>query len=284
MNEENGRTVRVKRLQIGTRVSGAIGDFIQNDPAEAGGPKKRRRRQRVVGTIIEACEHNKYRLIVDGTDRIIEAPSCQLRVESTISTTPPDLPVVPNPREQIEDEIELANQEPDEDLPQLPPEAEDAAISEASDHSDDEQVNNPDGDEPAPDGARTPYETVKQRALDHIHSLVGKKIVERKKKTREEIEWTVRPSHFPLNPIPNQRSGLGLKGLEQGELHYSKSDPLVIAKSFLHLTFIDYKESFSKMNSNLSKEGLSKVKHFSDDEILIALALIIGESYHEIRM
>jgi len=278
MSEDQGRTVRKKRIEIGTRVSGALGAFIENDAGEPGGQKKRRKRQRVVGTIIAACDHNKYRLKVDGTDQIIEAPSCQLRVESSITTLPPDLPVITNHRESIEDEIEVENQDQDEHLPIAVPEAEDAELSIAATSVSGEE------DVPAVTDAteaRTPYDNLKQRAKDHIHSLVGKKILERKRKTREEIEWTVIPLHIPSNPIQDNRCRLGVKGLQEGELHYSKSDPFVIAKTFLHLMFIDYKRSFAAMNANVIKEGLPNIKAFSDEEILISIALLIGKN--EIR-
>ena len=275
MSEDQGRTVRKKRIEIGTRVSGALGDFIENDAGEPGGQKKRRKRQRVVGTIIAACDHNKYRLIVDGTDRFIEAPSCQLRVESSLTTLPPYLPVVPNPRDQIEDEIEVENQDQEEHLPLAVPEAEDAELSLASDSVSDGE-DGPSGTNDVE--ARTPYETVKQRAQDHIHSLVGKKILERKRKTREEIEWTVIPSHIPPNPIPDNRCRLGVKGLEEGDLHYNKSDPFVIGETFLHLMFIDCKKSLATMNLNIIKEGLPNVRAFSKEDILVSLALLIGKT------
>ena len=282
MSEEQGRTVRVKRLQIGTRVSGAIGEFIENDASDT---KKRRKRQRVVGTIVEAVDHNRYRLKIDGSDKIIEASSCQLRVESAISTVLPDMPVVTGNRQEIADEIEIENQEAEEHLPQMDPEAENQEEEEDllmhlgmdDDSDEDEPTQDPiASDEVAV--AMTPYETMKQRALDHVTSLVGKKVVERKKKTKEEIEWTVIPGHFPSLPISADRSGLGIRGLEENKLHYNKTDPLVIAKSFLHLMFIDYATSFATMNSNLSKERMSNVKAFSDEETLVGLSLLIGKS------
>jgi len=282
MSEEQGRVVRVKRLQIGTRVSGAIGEFIENDASDAPGTKKRRRRARVIGTIIESIGPNRYRLRVDGSDQIIEAPSCQLRVESNISTLPPDIPVATTIRQDITDEFELENQEPDEHLPVLGPEADDQEeemdilARMELDSSDEEAEHN----HPVVEDDRvtlTPYQLMKQRAQAHIESLVGRKVVEKKKKTKEEIEWTVIASHSPSLPIVDDRSGLGVKGLEEEKLHYSKADNLIIGKTFLYLMFIDYKKSFATMNSNLAKENITNIKPFTEEEILVDLSLLIGK-------
>jgi hypothetical protein len=56
---------------------------------------------------------------------------------------------------------------------------------------------------------------------------------------------------------------------------YMRSE--VLAKLFLELTFIDWKEKVTKMNVSAAAEKC-KCQKFSAEEFLIGLALVIGAS------
>ncbi len=75
-----------KRIANGVRVSGAVEPLIPNpNPAIA-----RRHKQRLFGTVVCTCEHNRYQVHFDnGT--LLEWASSLLRIEVADTSLPPDV-------------------------------------------------------------------------------------------------------------------------------------------------------------------------------------------------
>ena len=82
--EEPPRSVRVKRIAVHARVSGKFGDFIDNDLSG-----RRRTRSRIFGTVVEAVDSKRYKVIFDN-GQLLECYSNSLKVE-TSGSLPPDL-------------------------------------------------------------------------------------------------------------------------------------------------------------------------------------------------
>jgi hypothetical protein len=122
------RTTRVKILQPQTRVSGAVGDFIEDG-------SKRRKRRRLYGVVLQATSRNRYMVSFDATPTpiVLEVSSNLLRVEHMAAALPPDVPIpsianVPehlqeNTQEMIHETVQ--DQEEEEHLPDSLPESED---------------------------------------------------------------------------------------------------------------------------------------------------------------
>jgi hypothetical protein len=113
--ESGRRAGGQKRLCPNQRVSGSVGEFIE-------GPSKRRRRQRLFGHVIRAVGGKKYLVRFDNGEEK-ECPSNILKVESIVTSLPPDvqIPIAQNVREEaiIAAEIGEAEQDVDEaqDIP-----------------------------------------------------------------------------------------------------------------------------------------------------------------------
>jgi len=126
---EPPRTTRVKILQPQTRVSGAVGEFIDDG-------SKRRKRRRLYGIVLQATSRNRYMVSFDATPApiVLEVVSNSLRVEHIAAALPPDVPIpsvanLPmhlqeNTQEMIVEAVQ--DQEEEEHLPEFPPESEDA--------------------------------------------------------------------------------------------------------------------------------------------------------------
>ena len=126
---EPPRTTRVKILQPQTRVSGAVGEFIDDD-------SKRQKRRRLYGIVLQATSRNRYMVSFDATPApiVLEVASNSLRVEHIAAALPPDVPIpsftnLPmhlqeNTQEMIVEAVQ--DQEEEEHLPEFPPESEDA--------------------------------------------------------------------------------------------------------------------------------------------------------------
>ena len=118
-----------KRLAPNQRVSGAVGDFME-------GPAKRRRRQRLFGHIIQAVGERRY-LVRFNNGEEKECASNILKVESALTSLPPDMPMpaVTTVRggrafEEGEGDPDLPDVDEAEDLPTLRPEEEEAEVAE----------------------------------------------------------------------------------------------------------------------------------------------------------
>jgi hypothetical protein len=137
------RTTRVKILQPQTRVSGAVGDFIEDG-------SKRRKRRRLYGVVLQATSRNRYMVSFDATPTpiVLEVSSNLLRVEHMAAALPPDVPIpsianVPehlqeNTQEMIHETVQ--DQEEEEHLPDSLPESEDMEEEENTAAAEEEAV------------------------------------------------------------------------------------------------------------------------------------------------
>jgi len=136
MEDSARRATAKKRLHVNQRVSGALGEYME-------GPTKRRRRQRLFGHIISAVGERKYLVrFDDGTEK--ECPSAVLRVEKVAASIPPDmhLPIASTVMEVMEAEDvleEVADQDEEAELPDLP-EVEDEEAAAEEQAGEEEQV------------------------------------------------------------------------------------------------------------------------------------------------
>jgi hypothetical protein len=84
---ELARTTCVKIQQPQTRVSGAVGEFIEDD-------SRQRKRCHLYGTVLHATSHNRYMVSLDATPTpiVLEVAWNSLRVEHATAALPPDIP------------------------------------------------------------------------------------------------------------------------------------------------------------------------------------------------
>jgi len=73
-----------KQLLTGARVSGAFGDYYDNPNPDV----RHRKRQRVYGTVVQACGKRQYTVRFD-CGKVIECFSNTLRVENRAASLPP---------------------------------------------------------------------------------------------------------------------------------------------------------------------------------------------------
>jgi len=76
---------RDKRLSTGAHVSGSFGNFYENPDPNI----KRRKWQRIFGTVQGACGPRKYRVLFD-CGKVVECFSNTLHVETSTSSVPPE--------------------------------------------------------------------------------------------------------------------------------------------------------------------------------------------------
>ena len=294
--EAGRRTASQKRLAPDQRVSGALGAFIE-------GPHKRRRRERLFGHIIRAVGERRYLVRFDnGEER--ECASNVLKVESSLASIPPDMPLPV--REPIRGVVaiheaagdpEVQDAEETEDMPTVRPEEEDAEAAEEqsneieADGAEQEEenvgattevvaaeaVHDPNGRMPgqlptAATAVTKDYHSVKKAAKEKISALVGTEVPVTSRKNGTII-WKVVDSHVPPEEKLISLSTIcyGLKGFSLG--NFKKSE--VLAHLFLELTFLDWKSKVDKMNREV-EASKAKCKKFSYEEFLIGLGLIIG--------
>jgi len=280
--EDSQRSVRVKRIAVNTRVSGKFGDFIPT------GEPGRRKRARIYGTIIEAIDTKRYKVLFDNNS-LLECYSNSLKVESLVSL-PPDLPVIqptaitqtqsPGHAAALPAEDEASEQE---HMPDIRPE--DDEVSEAQEEDPvniplQEPIDRPVGAIPTVDQVDEPavrtYHRRKIEAQNKIHELLGKTV--REKSKNQSIIWTVIEKHEPLEYIRplEENQSVGWKDYKQLE---EKPKNIVLASLFLDLMFKDkdaVKEMVAKMNHEIERTRDAKVKLFSPEEFLVGLGLIIG--------
>ncbi len=127
MNEP-ARMTRVKLLQPQTRVSGSVGEFIEDG-------SRQRKRRHLYGTVLHATSHNRYVVSFDATPTLIvlEVASNSLRVEHATAALLPNIPIpseanaLEHFQEIMQEEIDenLQEQQEEEHLPEETPESED---------------------------------------------------------------------------------------------------------------------------------------------------------------
>ncbi len=277
MEDTVRKTTANKRLLVNQRVSGAVGDYLQ-------GPTKNRQQQRLYGNILSAVGERRYLVRFDNVLEK-ECTSAVLRVETTHSSLPPDLPL---PTAQTEYRVEEGDAQ--EEL--MDQEEEEPLAAESPDDDDDDSSESIGGDNEPPSGGDDPpngmpgqlptegeaevrtskdYHAIKQLALEKISSLVGEDVVIRTRNNRS-MTWKVIASHEPPDVIPEKdHRAYELKGFKLE--NFKKSE--VISSIFLMLLFKDWKEIVVKMNEEVVASK-AKCKLFSQKEFLIGLAILIG--------
>ena len=301
------RTESQKPLAPNQRVSSACGEFVP-------GPSKRRRRQRLFGHIVKAVGERRYLVhFDDGQER--ECPSNVLKVESASTSIPPDMPlpireVIQNVSvvEDAAGNPDLLDSEDAEDMPDVRPEEEEAEAAEEEQHAmeSEAEANKANGNEALgfneedqgvqnnnaasgavvhdPDGrmqGQLPteasatvkdYHSIKKAAKEKIAALAGSEVTVTSRKNGS-LTWKVVESHSPpgVEVITKSSMSYGLKDFQMG--NYKKSE--VLAKIFLDLMFLDWKDMVNKMNDAVAASK-TKCKKFSNEEFLVGLGIIIG--------
>jgi hypothetical protein len=303
--EAERRAASQKRLAPNQRVSGAVGEFIE-------GPSKRRRRQRLFGHVIQAVGERRYLVRFDNGEEK-ECASNVLKVESALSSLPPDMPLpapesvrVTRAYEEADGDAEIQdNSEEAEDLSTARLEEEDAEVAEElseeeEDEMKDQEPRNNDGapesqppattttNEPVHDpNGRMPgqlptaaaatvkdYHSIKKAAKEKVAALVGTEVTVTSRKNGS-MTWKVVERHNPPDEklISKGNRPYGLRDFST--MTHRKSE--VLAHMFLELSFLDWKEKVKKINLEVEKTK-NKCRKFSLEEFLIGMGLIIGAS------
>jgi hypothetical protein len=195
------RATANKRLHVNQRVSGALGEYME-------GPTKRHHYRRLYGHIVSVIGERKYLVrFDDGTEK--ECPSAVLRVERVAASLPPDVQV-PIPSTQVEAmeaeeaQQEIADQDEEAELPDLPEvEDEEAAAEEQAGEEEAEAVVKevavasdlagmfgqlPTENEVANSTSDKDYATIKKLAWDKVKSLLDHEVVVKTKKWVNDLE------------------------------------------------------------------------------------------------
>ena len=274
-----------KRIANGVRVSGAVGPLIPNpNPAIS-----RRHKQRLFGTVISACERNRYQVrFDDGT--LMECASSILRIEVGNASLPPDAIEESMARgdeailesadaHDVFDSEPLLHEEGDND-----PE-DDAEAGEAEDNlaGGAEVEDNPVGERPVGNleqaEPETTYEGRKQAALRRIAALAGEQVPV-KKGRMEEVVWTVVPdSHPDVERMNDKVTGVGLKNIDS--IMRKAGNDIILAYIFLHILFSDWKEKLQRLNVAIEAENTKarsgkKIPLFTPEEFCKALGIFIA--------
>jgi hypothetical protein len=204
-----------------------FGDFELDETG-----KVAKKRKWLFGHVVKAVGDKRYEVLFDN-GLVKECSSYILSVTALMSSVPPDMPI-PNPQNEREED-EMANvgkyivdQQEDEDIPCLPPKAEDAEaeIDENGGDANDNQnaangenqekdanqpehhpigtenvIHDPNGRMPGQlsRGAYVPrdYASVKGLAKEKVASLIGKTVTVAMKRITYSVTWKVIESHIP---------------------------------------------------------------------------------------
>ena len=114
----------------------------------------------------------------------------------------------------------------------------------------------------------------KKAAKEKVAALLGREVT-MSTKSNGSMKWKVVETYEPpeenILPEVEVLQQYGMKDFNTSD--YMRSEVLV--HLFLQLTFIDWKEKVTKMNTAVAAEKC-KCRKFSAEEFLIGLALIIG--------
>lgn len=238
-----------KRLLTGARVSGPFGEFFDNPDPNI----RRRKRQRIYGTVTGACGERKYTIKFD-CGKILECFSNTLRLENATASLPPEdvqaavaeIESGGNLAEEavqiVQDNEAAAHDAEEEHLPNESPEAED---EEAAENDDAASAAHSVTDEPepeqrpvgtvaqAPSEESTTYASRKEAAVRRIAALQDQVVVISSGRSLS-LEWKVVAESHPVEDEEEEESLLGFKNLEEiTRVDYS----ILIAHMFLKLTF-----------------------------------------------
>jgi hypothetical protein len=255
------RTKPQKRLVHGQRISTCVGNYIADSKADSSQGKKRKR---LFGNIIKAVGERRYLVKFDNETNPRELGSQVLKVETLGASLPPDIPIPApnNPREVVELENIEELVDPQDDEEHLPPHApeHDEVEAEREDSEDVHEIQqDQEGRIPGQleriSGVQQPavsnYETVKIQAEAKIAALIGKTVLVKEKKGSSSIQWKVIPNDIPQSALPEKMEDqkYGLIGFKTS--NYKRSE--IYARMFPALTFIDWKKSCDKMNTEMKK-------------------------------
>ena len=281
-DERNRVGGRQKRIASNSRVSGKFGEFIEDST-----DGKRRRRARIYGTVLEAVDTKRYKVLFDNGS-CLDCYSNSLRVENETSL-PPDLPPLPPPptaathpeaHNNLEEQQEAsADDASEEHLPNFNP---------GDDEIEDDGVEDDGVEQDMPVGAlptttdnpviAPSYHHRKAEAKERIRAMIGRTV--REKSKNQTITWTVIGDHIPSEPLePCDKAGF--KNIDSLRKFPRNG---ILGKLFLELMFIDtahIKELVDKMNLAIKVERDTKVKYFSVEEFLICLGVFIGSCEFE---
>jgi len=256
-----------KRLLAGARVSGAFGDYYDNPNPDV----RRRKRQRIYGTVVQACGERQYTVRFD-CGKVIECFSNTLRVENRAASLPPS--ELQAAAEEVEAQGGAAGvtaaQIIEENEAGVQDAAEEEHLPEYSPDDDESEGSGPDGEAPndadgpsapndaeGPDGApleeeptqrpvgivaEAPAEDLatyagrKAAALSRIAALQGQVVTVTSGRT-QQLVWKVIPESDPLPEdleLDPDVSEPGLKDLSQiTRVEYK----VLLAHLFIKLTF-----------------------------------------------
>ncbi|MFO0446461.1 MAG: hypothetical protein ACK51L_02220 [bacterium] len=294
----------VKRLEVGTRVSGSVGNFIPNHDNS----KRRRLRERWFGYIISAVGTNKYLVRFDNGEEK-ECASSLLKKERLNASVPPDIPITATQPDQyapedVTENVDAENQEEEEHLPETTPDCDEEEVEQENNQENippgveqteaaattrgvsqppaiPRAVADPNGRMPgqlptASEVVQNDYASVKRRAQEKIASLIGTEVIIKASNNRV-MTWTVVANHEPDGEdILGEKESSVQYGLKQfSSKDYSRCT--VFAEIFLKLTFKDWQAKVQQLNMAIVT-AKANVKKFTNQEFLVALGLIIGSA------
>lgn len=307
------RTTRVKILQPQTRVSGAVGDFIEDG-------SKRRKRRRLYGVVLQATSRNRYMVSFDATPTpiVLEVSSNLLRVEHMAAALPPDVPIpsianVPehlqeNTQEMIHETVQ--DQEEEEHLPDSLPESEDmeeeentaAAEEEAIIDNGQQEQNLPEQSTNQPGQNTTNQQPEQTQPGDQEQDVMGrmpgqlpnqteaaptdyanvKRLAKEKIRGLLGTEVTCKSGNKVVKwkvisdhePEEVLQDEVGKFCLNDFDFKNYEQDE-VLSHLFLKLTFVNWRQKVELFNAAYKKSG-TKGRLFTRQEFLVALGLLIA--------
>ena len=299
-----------KRILVGQRVSGKLGELIDNPRGHG-----RRVRQRIYGKVMKTCGHNKYSVKFDDGS-VQDVASSALKLEKENAAVPVS-EVVEDGKEDnddvVTDVIEDGQEEEEDDDEDVDVHVEDLEELEELEDDAPDLVNIGDINASA-DSIREDYHARLGRAREKVRKLLGEKTTG--KKGKDSMTWTVVEEHDSEDPVELKKQRrkierqVGMKGLQQLLIEENFIDPSVassdgisrsnffhwpsnastctiFAKMLFRMLYLDWKEKLDIMNEAI-KEGNEKttgwdVKKFSRSEFIMGHALMIAAASYEIK-
>ena len=295
------------RLERGQRVSGPHGNLVPNPKGHG-----RRVRERIYGCIAESRANNKYLVRFEcGVEK--ECTSNTLRRENAAAAIPIH-EITTEEREQLVAAGEDVTEDPELIVP----------TNEESDADEDEVINIGDMNASADINPTTPlitldYKSKLRAARDSIKELLGETVqVTRGRGPKlEKIKWTVIEKHVTpdleeeLKKKRDEREKtVGFRNIQRLQVEEEFTDPslasgasipsrssffirppeigncTIFAKMFMNMLYLDWRSSYSKMNSCITKQNSDnnskKIRLFTSSEFIVAHALLIGASCYAI--
>ena len=285
------------RIVAGRRVSGCFGDFLPLDPSwQLTNPNKRprRSRQRLFGTVLRAVADHRWIVDFDnGLQR--ECASNTLTVVASAASLPPQgfspqSVLLPLRRGEQQESYADDHRNEDNELEEHLPPPDDDNDKEGGPFTAEE------GDE-GQEAAAAQAES--QEPLSHSQRFAAAKaeiaarlgeVVTIQVSSSSHVTWKVVAESEPSRPV-QQREQIGLSGFDlRDEKDGGLPRATIIGHMFLHLMFINWRESLQVMNNAILQWNEKRkliapapgfrqgrtTRLFSEEEFLTALALLIG--------